>query len=86
MKRIIKYVIYTRNRGLKMTPQRKDNIMNIFAYSDSDFADNKEYRISVSGFIILLKYAPIICHYKAQRSVKSSSSEAEYVALSESAK
>ena len=60
--------------------------MNIVAYSDSDFAGNKEYIISVSGLIIILNDAPIIWSSKAHRSVTLSSSEAEYVLLSESSK
>ena len=53
--------------------------MNIVAYSDSDFAGNKEYRISVSGFIILLNNAPMSWRPKAQINVTLSSNEAEYV-------
>ena len=60
--------------------------MNIVAYSDSDFWGRKESRISVSGFIIILNNKPIRWRSKAQHSVTLSSSEAEYVALSESAK
>ena len=86
MKRVIKYVIYKANKGLKMTPHKKENIMNIVAYSDSDFAGNKESRISVSGFNIILNDAPIIWRYKAQRSVVLSSSESKYFLLSEAAK
>ena len=41
MKRVIKYVIYTVNNGLKIKLQKKLNIMNIVAYSESDFAGNK---------------------------------------------
>ena len=47
---------------------------------------NKESRFIVSGFIIILNNAPISWSSKAQRSVTLSSSEAEYVALSEAAK
>ena len=60
--------------------------MNIVAYSDSDFAGNKESRISVSGFIILLDNVSISWRSKVHRSVTLSSSEADYVALSESDK
>ena len=83
MKSLIKYVIDTGNKELKMTPQKKENIMNIVAYSDSDFAYNKKSIISVYGFIIILDDAPISWHSKAQRSVTLSSNEAEYIALSE---
>ena len=65
MKRIIKYVIDTGNKGLEMIPQKKQNIMNNVAYSDSDFAGNTESRISISGFIILLNDAPIRWRSKA---------------------
>ena len=86
MKCIIKYVLDTVNQGLKMTLQKKENIMNIVAYSDSDLVGNKESRISVSGFILLLNNAPIRWRSKAHHSVMLSSSEADYVALSEAEK
>ena len=60
--------------------------MNIFAYSDSDFAGNKESRISVSGFMILFNYAPISWRSKAHHIVALISSEAEYLELSEASK
>ena len=41
MKHVIKYVIDTGNKGLKITQQKKENIMNIVTYSDSDFLGNK---------------------------------------------
>ena len=59
--------------------------MNIIAYSDNDCAGNKESRISVSGFIILLNDAPIRWRSKAQCSIPLRSSDAEYVVLSEAA-
>ena len=51
--------------------------MNIVAYSDSDLAGNKESKISVSGFIIIVNDTPISWRSKAQRSVTLSSSEVE---------
>ena len=57
MKHVIKYVLDTGNKGLKMTPQKKENIMNIVSYSDSDFSGNKESIIRVSRFIIILNDA-----------------------------
>jgi len=55
-------------------------------FSDSDFGGDKETRISVAGFIIYLMGVPIRCRSKGQKSVVLSSSEAEYVALSEAAR
>ena len=85
MKRVIKYVIATGNEGLKMITQKKKNIMNIVAYSDSEFAGNKESRISVSGFCFL-NDTTISWRYKAQSSTALNSSESEYVVLLEAAK
>ena len=65
MKRVIKYVLDTGNKGLKMTPHKKENIRDIFVYSESDFAGNKESRIRVSGLFILLNDAPISWRSKA---------------------
>ena len=58
----------------------------IVAFSDSDYAGDKETRISVAGFILYLMGVPISWHSKGEKSVTLSSSEAEYVALSEAAK
>ena len=63
-----------------------DNEWIIVAYSDSDFGGDKETRISVAGFILYLMGVPISWRSKGQKSVTLSSSEAEYVALSEAAK
>ena len=86
MKRVIKYVLDTRNKGLKFKPEQSKDFFNMFAYSDSDFAGDKDKRTSVSGFIIIVNGAPVSWKSKAQASVTLSSSEAEYVALSETAK
>jgi hypothetical protein len=56
------------------------------SYRDSDWAGNPENRISVTGFIIYLLGAPICWRSKGQKSVTLSSSEAEYVAMSEAVK
>ena len=48
---IIKYVLDTNDYGLKIEPEkvRTDNVLNIVTYCDSDYAGDKETRISVSG-------------------------------------
>ena len=56
------------------------------AYTDSDWAGDKDTRISVSGYVIFLLGVPVSWKSKGQRSVTLSSSEAELVALSEAAK
>jgi len=68
-----------------MSPD-SDDMWSILAFSDSDYAGDKETRISVSGYVIFICNAVACWKSKGQRSVTLSSSEAEYVALSEAAK
>jgi hypothetical protein len=88
MKRVIKFVMDTKHLGLKMEPKTPDNdkMWDLVIYCDSDWAGDKDTRISVAGFIVYLMGAPISWKSKAQRGVTLSSSEAEFVALSEAAK
>ena len=88
MKRVIKFVIDTKHLGLKIEPTTPDNdkMWDLVIYCDSDWAGDKDTRISVAGFIVYLMGAPISWKSKAQRGVTLSSSEAEFVALSEAAK
>ena len=88
MKRAIKFVLDTEDYGLRIEPKfgGTNQEWDIVAFSDSDWAGDKQTRISVSGFAIFLLGVPISWKSKAQRSVALSSSEAEIVALSEAAK
>ena len=83
LNRIIKFVLDTSDYGLKIDPEpnenEKLNKWNLKVYTDSDYAGDKDTRI-------FLLNVPILWRSKAQRSVTLSSSEAEYVALSEAAK
>ena len=84
--RVIKYVLDTRQLGLKIEPDLTLALWTIVAFSDSDWAGDKDTRLSTSGFIIFWMGVPIVWRSKAQRVVALSSSEAEYYALSEAAK
>jgi len=87
MRRCIKFVLDTREYGLKIFPRAvDDNHWELTVYTDSDWAGDKDTRRSVSGFIIYLMEVPIMWRSRQQRSVTLSSSEAEYVSLSEAAK
>ena len=57
--------------------------MGTKALSDSDFASDKETRISVFGYIIYFCGIPIAWRSKGMESVVLSTTEAEYMALSE---
>ena len=88
LKRVIKYVIDTKDYGLKMHPNKltSDGLFQLMLYSDSDWAGDKETRTSVTGYSIFLQGCPISWKSKAQSSVTLSSSEAELMALSEATK
>jgi hypothetical protein len=86
MLRVIKFVIDTKNFGLRVQPERKLKNWSLRVFCDSDWAGDSETRISVTGFIIYLMNVPVCWRSKAQRGVTLSSSEAEYVAISEAVK
>ena len=83
MYKVIRAVLSTKGYGLKFE-LRKDIIKwALKALSDSDFASDKETRISVFGYIIYFCGIPIAWRSKGMKSVVLSTTEAEYMALSE---
>ena len=57
MYRVINFVLETKTLGLRMVPIFKDGIWKLEALSDSDFANDKDTRYSVYGYIIFLWYS-----------------------------
>jgi hypothetical protein len=55
-------------------------------FCDSDWDGDSETRISVTGFILYLMNVPVCWRSKSQKGVTLSSTEAEYVAISEAVK
>ena len=88
MLRLIKFVLCTKTWGLKIMPKSPDGTMkwNLVSFSDSDWAGDKDNRRSINGFIIFLCGVPIVWRSKQQKTVALSSSEAEFVAISEAVK
>jgi hypothetical protein len=86
--RTIKFVVDTKWYGLKMVPtyNAKTGQWTITIYTDSDWAGDKDNRISITGYIVFLMGVAVLWKSQAQRSVSLSSSEAEYYALAEAAK
>ena len=69
--------------GLRMVPIFKDGIWKLEALSDSDFTNDKDTRYSVYGYIIFSCGIPVVWRSKSMKSVVLSTTEAEYVAVSE---
>jgi hypothetical protein len=87
LKRVLKFVIDTKDFGLKMEPKDGDLgewVMTL--YTDSDWAGDKDTRKSVSGYSLFLLGCPIVWKSRQQSTIALSSSEAEITACSEAAK
>ena len=85
MLRVIKYVLDTPQRGLRVDPVTT-NKWTILLYSDSDWAGDKDSRKSITGFLIFVCGVLVCWRSKSQACVGLSSSEAEYYALTEAVK
>jgi hypothetical protein len=63
--RTIKFVFDTKNRGLLLSPNKNEEIMELRGRSDSDYAGNKNTRQSGSGYVVYLNDALIAWRSKA---------------------
>jgi hypothetical protein len=79
--RCIKYVETTKHYGTFALKSTEDSY-TITAFCDSDYAGDYETRRSTSGFIIYINGSPIVWKSKGQERVAYSSTEAEYIAMS----
>lgn len=87
IKRIAKYLLGTKTRGLKINPSAT---LKLDLYADADFAgqwnvefaDNPASVKSRSGSIITLGDIPVLWSSKLQTQIATSTMHAEYIALS----
>ena len=78
-KRALRYLNGTKNLGLFYP---SNTMLELKAFSDSDYANCPITRKSISGNIVKLSSATISWRSKKQKSVSTSTAEAEYQALS----
>ena len=83
MYRVINFVLEMKTLGLRMVPIFKDGIWKLDTLSDSDFANDKDARYTLYGYIIYFCGIPVVWKSKSMKSVVLSTTEAEYVAVSE---
>ena len=83
MYKLRRFVLSTKDYGLKFELMKDIKKWALKALSDSDFTSDKEIRISMFGYIIYFCGIPIACRSKGMKSVVLSTTEAEYMALSE---
>jgi hypothetical protein len=81
--RVVRYLSGT--LGYSIT-YRGDRDTKLQGYCDADYAGDTEDRRSVSGYMFFLGGGPISWNSTKQRCVSTSTTEAEYVALSEVSK
>ena len=84
VKRVFRYLKHTRNYQLKLGAANQESNQNILTgYADANWAGNANDRKSNSGYLFLLFGGCISWASRKQQCVSLSSTEAEYVALSE---
>ena len=50
--RVIKYVLDTKEMGLKFAPNVEEKGWRMTVYTDSDYAGDQDTRISVTGYVL----------------------------------
>ena len=82
-KRVLRYLVTTVDKELTYHRVPKSRGLSVKIYSDSDWAGDANDRISFSGSLTFLNGSLISWNCRKQRSVALSSTEAEYMALSD---
>ena len=87
-KRVVRYLKGTMNLGLVYgrTTARDSPPYGLIGYADSNFAGDPEDRKSVMGYCFFLNGAVVSWSSKKQRTVSTSTTEAEYIALGHAAR
>ena len=83
MYKVIRFVLSIKDYDLKFELRKDIKNWALKALSDNDFASDKETRISVFGYTIYFCGIPIAWRSKGMKSVVLSTTEVEYMALSE---
>ena len=82
LKRLLRYLHGTLDLGLNIY---SNSPLHLHAYSDADWAGDRDDFISTGGYIVYLGKNPISWNSKKQKSVARSSTEAEYRCVAQTA-
>ena len=83
VKRILRYLVGTIGFGIRFV---RTGSLKVTAYSDADWAGDEFQRKSRTGFVVMIGSGPVIWTSRLQDTIALSSTEAEYIALNETAK
>lgn len=81
VKRIIRYLKLEPQLGIIYSSSIKSK-NKLIAFSDSDFGGDLDTRHSTSGYMLMLNHGPVIWKSSKQKTIASSTTEAEFVAAS----
>jgi hypothetical protein len=84
--RVFRYLAATKNLKLTFYKNAKLPVLNLHAFSDSDWANCPSTRRSQQGYIIYASQGPISWLSTRQPTVSTSSTEAEYISLFEASR
>ena len=84
--RVVKYALKTQEKGIILKPEKNRANISLKLVVDAEFAGNKDTRKSIMSRVIYLNETPIGWNLKGQGSVTLTSTEAEYVSMSEGMK
>jgi hypothetical protein len=85
VKRIFRYLSHTKDKKLKLGNISQQDNKQLMSYADADWGGDATERKSNSGYIFKYLGAPIAWTSRKQTLVALSTTEAEYIALSEAA-
>jgi hypothetical protein len=83
LKKLSRYIRSSQRLGITFTKEGERTLMG---YSDSDYAMDKTSRISILGNVFFLAGGPVSWMSRKQKSVATSTMEAEYMAMCQCAK
>ncbi|OBW64777.1 MAG: Nucleotide-diphospho-sugar transferase [Aureobasidium pullulans] len=83
LKSLMRYLRSTTDLGLEFNAE---GMQQLVGYSDSDYAMDKLDRISILGSVFMMGNCPVSWSSKKQKSVATSTMEAEYMAMCQAAK
>ena len=80
-KALVRLLIYFRSTP-EVGIQFRNDDLNLFAYSDADWAGDLDTRRSTTGYIVYVAGGPIAWQSKLQSTIAVSTMEAEYISVS----